>query len=126
MRRMIFAVAASVAFGWCAPAQADCLVKPLKSAHGTTSNFPVMAPSTEVAEYQAKGFVPVRCEDTRAAAKAVNAKLCDLAAIKNQAMQKRIEEVLGMPAARLCVSTNLAEGKSEQLNGGDPEDNLTN
>ena len=104
------ALKAVVAAGliWCTPAAADCLARPVKDANNVERNYSVVVPSSEIAEYRAKGYAPTSCQAVDAAA--LQKRACEVAQIKSRGVQFRIEQVLGVSAAKICASAKLARG----------------
>ncbi len=108
MKFYLAAVVAMCGVAWSAPARADCLARPLPDEAGGKRSVTVAVPSSEVGDYVAKGYVPAVCASADKAA--YRDEICKLQASGNSAVQQRIEEVFGMPAARVCNSAKLEAG----------------
>jgi hypothetical protein len=93
---------------WCAPASAECLSRPVKDADGKDTSFAIQVPASEVAAYQAKGFSSVACEAVQD--QLDQQGICEIADIKNSAIQARFEHVFGATAMELCRSAKLVNG----------------
>ncbi|RYE71536.1 MAG: hypothetical protein EOO81_05675 [Oxalobacteraceae bacterium] len=113
MKRFVIC-GALMSFGWCAPASADCLVRSFKDASGKDAGLTVTVPAEEASEYQHNGYVPIACEGV--SSMTAQQRMCEIADIKNLAIQNRYEEVLGMSPVRLCKSARMvgtSKGSSE-------------
>ena len=108
MKPYLLVMVAICAGAWSVPARADCLARPLPDEAGGKRSVTVAVPSSEIGDYVAKGYVPTACTSVDKAA--FRDEICKLQATGNTTVQARIEEVFGMPAARVCNSARLEAG----------------
>ncbi len=105
MKRPHLAVLLFGLVGLPAPALADCVTRTFKDAGGVDRALIVPAPSAEAKDYEALGFQAASCGTIDKAAS--RDQLCGLTKLGNDAVQKRLEEVLGAPPAKMCASAKL-------------------
>lgn len=122
--RMYAILTASILYSH--PAVAECMIKALPEASINRHEAPtpadkrraggavlaIFVPAEEVADYASRGFQPAQCPATLGAREEWEAEACQLAESGNEAVQKRLTEVLTVSPAQLCASARAAAGRS--------------
>lgn len=114
MRRLMAMLLAVMAAAWCVPASAACLERPITdpqvvtAAKGAERSFRIVAPDSDAAEFEAKGYHPATCEKMDAAA--YRDGICMAVKMGDSVVRNRLAEVFGARPEKLCAAARVATG----------------
>lgn len=109
MKHWLGGMAVLAGLVWYSPALAECLTRPVTDSRGGKHSIQIVVPPAELRDYQAKGFEVTACTIKDVATFRKN--MCELAKRGNEAVQNRLEQVLGIRPTRICASVTLITPK---------------
>lgn len=118
---MIGAVFSVAAFG--TPASAACLTRSVTDASGIAKPMVIVAPDGEIRAYSARGFAVTPCTLTAAQMAYERDEMCKATKLGNDAVQKRLEQVVGASPKQMCASAQAVLGSAAVTPNNSPLSN---